>query len=53
MKIGDLKMDSSQKSLALNGSFTKIKDLKTDPKFKNYNVIFHICSAANVFTKKL
>ena len=31
--------------------FTKIKDIKADPKIKNYNVIFHNCSAANEFTR--
>ena len=36
-----------------NGPFTKIRDLKTDPKIKNYNVIFHICSATNEFIRKL
>ena len=33
-----------------NGPFTKICYLKTDPKIKNYKVIFHIRSAANQFT---
>ena len=36
-----------------NGPFTKIIHLKMDPKIKNYNVIFHIRSAANEFTGKL
>ena len=29
-----------------NGPFSKIRDFKTDPKIKNYNVIFHARSAA-------
>ena len=33
-------------------TFTKFRDLKTDPKIKYYNVIFHIRSAANEFTWK-
>ena len=47
-----------------NGPFTKIGDLKTDPaqkletfntnsKIKNYNAIFHTCSAATEFIRKL
>ena len=46
----------------LNGPFTNISDfkmalneigdLKTDPKIKNYNIIFHIRSATNEFTRK-
>ena len=35
-----------------NGPFAKIRDLKMDPKIKNYNAIFHIRSASNEFTKK-
>ena len=38
--------------LPQNGSFIEIGFLKTDPKFKNYNVIFHICCATNEFTSK-
>ena len=46
-----------------NGPLTEIDDLKTDPsqkseilhmdsKIKNFNVIFHIRSAGNKFTRK-
>ena len=35
-----------------NGHLTKIRVLKTDPKIKNYNVIFHNRSAANEFSRK-
>ena len=42
-KIGDLKTNLSQ----------KIRDLKTDPKTKNYIVILHTCSVTNEFTRKL
>ena len=35
-----------------NGPFTKIRDLKTDPEIKNYNVIFHTRFATNEFTGK-
>ena len=35
-----------------NRSFTKIRDLKNDPKIKNYNVIFQTRSAANEFIRK-
>ena len=35
-----------------NELFIKIRNLKTDPKIKNYNVIFHAHSAANEFTRK-
>ena len=40
-KISDFKTDPSQKS-----------DLRTGPKIKNYNVIFHTRSAINEFTRK-
>ena len=42
-----------QKNESENGPFKKIGDLKTDPKIKSYNVIFHTRSAANEFTRKL
>ena len=35
-----------------NGPFTKIGDIKTNPKIKNYDVIFHTHSTANEFTRK-
>ena len=52
-KIGDLKTDSSEKSAILKRTLlAKIRYLKTDPKVKNYNAIFHTSSAANEFTRK-
>ena len=34
------------------GTFTKIRDFKTDIKIKNDNATFHTHSAANEFTRK-
>ena len=51
-KIGDLKTDSSQKLVTKSDPSQKSETLKTDPKFKNYNVIFHNYCARNKFTRK-
>ena len=41
-----------EKTGSENGPFTKIGHLKTYPKIKNYNAIFHTRSAENEFTRK-
>ena len=52
-KIGCFKTYPSQKSVILEWTFQKIRDLKKIPKIKMYNVMLHICSAANdFFTEK-
>ena len=51
-KLGP-KTDSSQKSATLKQILRKYhKDLKIDPKIKNYNVILHTLFKANEFTRE-
>ena len=45
-------MDPSQKSATLKQTLDKNQRLKTDPKIKNYNVIFHTRSATNKVPRK-
>ena len=42
-----------EKNVSEKGTFTKIDDLKKDPEFKNYHVIFHTRSDASKFSSKL
>ena len=53
-KIGHIKTNPSRKSVTIKRTLQKnMRDLKTDPKIKNYYVIFHTRSVANdEFTKK-
>ena len=51
-KLATLQRTLQKNQQPLNRPLSKIRNLKTDPKIKNYN-IFYACFATNEFTRKL